>query len=67
MPTYPKAKPNGYVYEHIYIAEQMLGRPLKWEGVKNESSEVVHHINGIKTDNEPKNLIMLSVGVHLFR
>ena len=64
MPDYPKAKPNGYVYEHIYIAEQMLGRPLRSFGFKDERTEVVHHINGIKTDNRPENLLVLGVNEH---
>jgi predicted ArsR family transcriptional regulator len=64
MPSYPKAKPNGYVYEHIYIAEQMLGRPLKSYGIKDERTEVVHHINGVKTDNRPENLLVLGVNEH---
>lgn len=64
MPTYPKAKPNGYVYEHIYIAEQMLGRPLNSYGIKDARTEVVHHINGIKTDNRPENLLVLGVNEH---
>lgn len=64
MPTYPKAKPNGYVYEHIYIAEQMLGRPLKSYGMKDERTEVVHHLNGIKTDNRIDNLLVLEVNEH---
>ena len=64
MPDYPKAKPNGYVYEHIYIAEQMLGRPLRSFGFKDDRTEVVHHINGIKTDNRPENLLALGVNEH---
>ena len=64
MPDYPKAKPNGYVYEHIYIAEQMLGRPLRSFGFKDDRTEVVHHINGIKTDNRPENLLVLGVNEH---
>lgn len=64
MPEHPKAKPNGYVYEHTYIAEQMLGRPLKSYGFKDERTEVVHHINGIKTDNRPENLLVLGVNEH---
>ena len=64
MPDYPKAKQNGYVYEHIYIAEQMLGRPLKSFGIKDDRTEVVHHINGIKTDNRKENLLVIGVNEH---
>jgi predicted ArsR family transcriptional regulator len=64
MPSHPKARPNGYVYEHIYIAEQMIGRPLKSFGMRDARTEVVHHINGIKTDNRPENLLVLGVNEH---
>ena len=53
---------NGYVliksksgqdrYEHRELAEEILGRSL-------EQWEVVHHINGRKTDNRCKNLCVM--------
>lgn len=40
-----------WIYEHKYIVEQFIGRELK-------KGEVVHHINGIKTDNRISNLML---------
>lgn len=50
LPDHPGAV-NGYVFEHRLIMESILKRYLDRE-------EVVHHINEITTDNEPKNLML---------
>lgn len=51
MPEHEKALSNGYVYEHILMAEQMLGRKLK-EG------ECVHHIDRNRGNNSIENLMV---------
>jgi len=49
---------NGYVYEHIFIAEKHLGRSLIF-------NEVVHHLNGDRCCNNQDNLIVLERGQHV--
>lgn len=51
MPNHPNARSNGTILEHRYVAEQKLGRLLK-------KNEVVHHLDEIKTHNNPDNLIV---------
>lgn len=51
------ADANGYVLEHRYIMCEHLGRILK-------ADEVIHHINGIKTDNRVENLRVMSNSEH---
>jgi len=56
MPGHPRAG-HGYVFEHILVAEATIGRAIK-------RGEEVHHINGVKTDNRPENLQVLTAAEH---
>lgn len=49
MPDHPYACQNGYIREHRYVMEQHIGRYLLPE-------EVVHHIDGNRTNNDISNL-----------
>lgn len=58
-PDHPRARQNGYVLEHILVAEEMLGRPLK-------PGERVHHRDRNEANNQPENLrVYSSNGEHL--
>ena len=52
-PEHPRAHPNGYVYEHILVAEATLGRHLS-------KGEVVHHIDHVRLNNDPSNLMVFA-------
>lgn len=60
-PEHPRAMQNecwkGYVYEHIVVAEKYGRRPLK-------DDEIVHHLDGIRDNNQYNNLLVLTREQH---
>jgi len=57
-PEHPKATIHGYVFEHILIWEETYGKPLP-------KGWIVHHYNGIKTDNRSQNLVAMKRSEHI--
>jgi hypothetical protein len=57
-PGHPRATNKNRVFEHILVWEKAHGYALP-------ESLVVHHLNGIKTDNRPENLIAVTQGEHM--
>lgn len=60
QPSHPDATQAGYVLEHRMVMERELGRRLL-------KTEKVHHINGIRDANKPKNLELYSIANHNLR
>ena len=48
-PGHPRAGKHPYVFEHILVAQELLGRFLL-------DGETVHHRNDVRDDNRPENL-----------
>ncbi len=59
LPEHPRADKRGYVCEHILVWEKATGKslPKGW---------VVHHLNGIRGDNRPVNLVALPDKKHRY-
>jgi len=57
-PDNPRAEADGYVLEHIYVwqIQHQKVLPKGWS---------IHHLNGIKNDNRPENLLALPTKKHL--
>jgi hypothetical protein len=54
---HPKAMKDNLVYEHILIAEMMLGRPLR-------DDEQIHHLDFNRKNNKKSNILVLPKGQH---
>lgn len=53
MPEHHRSNPNGYVPEHFLIMENSLGRKIYFP-------EVVHHIDGDRSNNAIGNLMLFA-------
>lgn len=56
-PTHPRAQANGYVHEAILVWENYHGEPFP-------NNCIVHHINGIRDDNHPENIMPVTRSGH---
>jgi len=55
--AYKSGQRKGYVLQHRLVWERANGRMLR-------PNEVVHHINGVRGDNRPDNLVALTNAAH---
>jgi len=64
IPSHPRSTKEGYVYEHIVIAEKVLGRALKYIRVGHNDNEIVHHVDNNFCKNENDNFVICTSKYH---
>lgn len=65
-PKHPRAAEcGGYVFEHILVMEAHVGRHLIYKGAGHPESEIVHHKNLKKQDNDIANLQLTNFVEHM--
>ncbi len=57
-PDHPRANKYGRVFEHIVVWEEYNKKPVP-------KGYVIHHLNGVKNDNKPENLVAMKFGEHI--
>lgn len=57
VPKHPRATNDGYVMYHTVVVEREIGRYLF-------EDEEVHHINHVRDDNRPENLLLMKKHEH---
>lgn len=58
MPDHPRAhRGNGYVFEHILVAENALGKFLP-------PGAVIHHVNEVRSENRNDNLVICQDAIY---
>ena len=58
FPDHPDSNKEGYIREHRLIMEKSIGRRI-------QKGEIVHHKNGVKTDNRIENLQLMTAHDHM--
>lgn len=56
-PKHPDASKGGFILQHRLVAEEKYGRRIL-------PTEHVHHVNGVKDDNRPENLEVITPSAH---
>jgi len=57
-PDYRNTSKSYYIHEHRLVWEKTYGKKIP-------KGYVVHHLNGVKDDNRPENLVAMKIGEHL--